>query len=1248
LQGNSNSTAHLGTVELARLLEESRQPGGAALEAASVHAHLESCSSCREQFEQLVSFDRQLQAFRVNPALPSSAPDDCPGSAVWRQIVGGPAPPEQTLSFLKHASQCDHCGPLLREALTEAVHLNQELTEAERARITSLESASPAWQQQLARRIAGTQEPFSALYSSPKRQESWGHASWRQKWLSVPRLAMAGASLLLVLGMGLRLALHQPLYQSLFHRDQAAAATELLARAYTEKRTLELRFVGAAYGPQRISRGPATSFADRPTTLSKAEALIASQLESHPSDPAWLQAKGEADLLDGRYDPAVDTLRHALQLDPDSPAILIDLATAYSQRALQEGRNEDFASAYEHLSQVLRLRADDPVALFNRAIVAEHQFLYHQALEDWEHYLRLDQSSQWAQEARIRAEAVRERLKEHQGQAKPLLTPAEVTASLSDADPAGKVEPRIDEYLDQAVVTWLPQAFPGVKADEGLGHGASGNRDAAKQALFFLAEVTSRQHRDQWLTDLLRGSSAPHFPQAIAELVRAVRANETGDYNVSRQQATLAEKLFRASGNAAGALRAQFEQTFAAQLTRHGQECQRQAIAAGAVSKRYSYAWLQIQFGLDQGVCSGLLGDLGNYEKAARLAQDRAQQAGYGALYLRAVGFVADSRLATGDREGDWKLVCDGLQRYWPGQFPAVRGYNLYQEGALAAEDAGQSSLQLAFWREAVALIDSDDEALLWRGMAHSFMANAAAAAGLPELAEQQYAEAARLFAATPRTQASRDDALETAIRIARLEAHQGRFDDAIARLTAIQDQVRALTNNYLAQNFYSALGEVQLRSHHEADAERAFRAALGYAEQNLSSLTSETDRMGWSKSAKPAYLGLAEAELVQGHEQESLDVFEWYLGAPQRAGVFSRASPRHVPEPLLALSDPSQLPFQPSIQSHETVLAYGVLPDGFAIWVEDNGSVTAKWFPQSAQELQDLAANFYSQCSDPGSEWSALRRNGQALYSLLIAPVEQSLNPEHTLVIETEGFLARLPFEALVDASGHYLIERVPIIHSPGPYAEARMHPDATISGDSPALVVGSAASSADAGLLPDPNVPLGADALARSFRSPSVLKGPDATLSAVRKALPAAAIFHFAGHAVTISNHSGLMLQGRKGEAAPPVLLDASVVRNLNLRNMQLAVLAACSTDSGERGTRGFDSVAEALQSSGVPHVVASRWTVDSVQADTFSDFFYRSLLSGQTVSNATRLTAQKMLSNSRSAHPYYWAAFAAYGRP
>ncbi|MFI5106659.1 MAG: tetratricopeptide repeat protein, partial [Terriglobales bacterium] len=334
---------------------------------------------------------------------------------------------------------------------------------------------------------------------------------------------------------------------------------------------------------------------------------------------SWLQAKAQADLLEGKYDTTVEALRRALELEPGSPALMTDLATAYFQRAQQEDHKDDFGAAYEYLSQALKLRPDDPVALFNRAVVAEHEFLYQQALDDWDHYLRVDPSSRWADEARDRANAVREKLKEHKSNATPLLSPAQVASMAGGANLGSEVDSRIEDYLQEAVRSWLPQAFPEAK-------GSTDPR--AAQALFSLADLTSRQHGDRWLADLLRGSSAPRFPRAASALARAVQANDAGDYGVSREHADRAEQLFRASGNQAGTLRARFEQIFAVQFARHSEECRQQATSALAESEKYPYSWLQIQLGLEKGVCSFLTGDIGADEKVTARAMDRAALSG--------------------------------------------------------------------------------------------------------------------------------------------------------------------------------------------------------------------------------------------------------------------------------------------------------------------------------------------------------------------------------------------------------------------------------------------------------------------------------------------------------------------------------------------------------------------------------------------------------------------------------------------
>jgi CHAT domain-containing protein len=146
----------------------------------------------------------------------------------------------------------------------------------------------------------------------------------------------------------------------------------------------------------------------------------------------------------------------------------------------------------------------------------------------------------------------------------------------------------------------------------------------------------------------------------------------------------------------------------------------------------------------------------------------------------------------------------------------------------------------------------------------------------------------------------------------------------------------------------------------------------------------------------------------------------------------------------------------------------------------------------------------------------------------------------------------------------------------------------------------------------------------------------------------LPAAAVFHFAGHSLATHDKAGLMLVNGEARTDGPLLLDADALQKLRLPRMQLAVLSACSTAAGSGGSSGFNGITEALLRAGVPHVVASRWAVDSVEARAFVEDFYRNALSGQPVSDAIRLSSRKMLSDPRTAHPYYWSAFAAYGRP
>ena len=77
-----------------------------------------------------------------------------------------------------------------------------------------------------------------------------------------------------------------------------------------------------------------------------------------------------------------------------------------------------------------------------------------------------------------------------------------------------------------------------------------------------------------------------------------------------------------------------------------------------------------------------------------------------------------------------------------------------------------------------------------------------------------------------------------------------------------------------------------------------------------------------------PVYLALIEAELLQGRTEESLELFEWYLGASQRARIVHRTTGDHNANRLPpALLDHAGVARRLPQLSQQTVIAYGWLP---------------------------------------------------------------------------------------------------------------------------------------------------------------------------------------------------------------------------------------------------------------------------------------------------------------------------------
>jgi len=187
---------------------------------------------------------------------------------------------------------------------------------------------------------------------------------------------------------------------------------------------------------------------------------------------------------------------------------------------------------------------------------------------------------------------------------------------------------------------------------------------------------------------------------------------------------------------------------------------------------------------------------------------------------------------------------------------------------------------------------------------------------------------------------------------------------------------------------------------------------------------------------------------------------------------------------------------------------------------------------------------------------------------------------------------------------------------------------------------------------LPPIPNATEEAVDLSHLFRKPRLLIGPEATLQAVQANLSEVEVFHFSGHALALEEQSGLLLASPEGSPQQrdgiATLVSSSGLDFESTKRLQLVVLAACSTGLTARQRKlSPEGLVVPFIASGVPHVVASLWNVDSGVTATTMKYFYGYLLSGESVASALRRAKADIRRDPRTSHPYYWAGFTAFGR-
>lgn len=276
-------------------------------------------------------------------------------------------------------------------------------------------------------------------------------------------------------------------------------------------------------------------------------------------------------------------------------------------------------------------------------------------------------------------------------------------------------------------------------------------------------------------------------------------------------------------------------------------------------------------------------------------------------------------------------------------------------------------------------------------------------------------------------------------------------------------------------------------------------------------------------------------------------------------------------------------------------------------------------------------------------------RRPSRALYESLIQPMTDRgfLNGAKHLVLIPMGPLHELPFAALLDLDGTFLIERFTLKRALSASHWARSSPAPTA--DRRAVAFGL--RKARDGSRELPHAELEAETVAARFgESPWI--GERATEAALHRAASAAAYLHIATHGrlerrLPLHSHLELLPGGEHdGRLTVREILELSLTASL-------VTLSACDTAVSPGRTRGLEvdrlGFVEAFLHAGASNVLAGLQKVPDRSSAELMSLFYQRLEPGSSTPAEALAEAQRTLLNrpGGSGHPKTWAPFALTGR-
>jgi CHAT domain-containing protein/TolA-binding protein len=931
-------------------------------------------------------------------------------------------------------------------------------------------------------------------------------------------------------------------------------------------------------------------------------------LEKTANDPSGeaQHASGVASLLADQLADAVTTLTKAAATSSDA-RVWSDLAAARYAAAVENDNSQQLAQALAADDSALRIDPRLPEALFNRALILERLGLREQARAAWKQFLAVDGASLWAREAEKHL--------------------ADLSTSVEFPD---ELQRHYDQLTrDPAAAAALAERFP--QEARMWGESEILNRWA-------LSEVAGEHVQAEAHLQLARS-----FGNALAHargerlLQEAVRCIQQADANQAKVAASAhiqfrkaqksyrvdgladAERRFRAAAadfEAVGSPMALLARYFAAN-TAYDQgrieEARRELERLLAEGSRYAAHTAQVKWQL------GLIyASLGRWGYAMRVFGEsialfeRLGEKGYAMTVRELLAQVYDRLGEPGEA---WNHRIKALHEI--GRSDDVHLRATLHAIARGAALNGDWPVSLSFLNlQMEPPRHHGDEliyvnALLNRARIHAQLGEATGA--LADVAR------ARVAMTQVRDVAQLEKAEAEQLAVQAFLAPSPR--ESIELLSNAIDFHRAKGRRMFLPEMLLHRGRAFAAS---GDAQRAaadFEDGIHELEMQRTSVQAGDDRWGIFGTAKELFDEAAVLALERKDESAAFAYCE-----------------RGRARELLDAPTQSVAPATQTVLHDAVALAYLVLPTRLVIFVVDDAGMHAvqETVPSATlgSEIDLLTGSAMS------GDTAEFRRMATRLYEHLLSPVADRLHSGRTLVVVPDEMLSVVPFAALIDPAGRYLVEGRAVIMAPSVAAFARLSERSRSLGTPSRLllVAGPSSRHGDSSTL---------TASQREGESIAAIYAPNVEVAPkneppelLERRAETADVIHFVGHAILPDDMTGaaLVTSRREGLQAQ---LEVREIAAMRLRRTRVVVLAACGTARayGRTGDTSI-SIARAFLVAGVPAVVATLWPIDDSPAAEFFPRIHHYLARGLPPAEALR-AAQLEWAHRRDAPPGVWAA-------